>query len=81
MSMDIAMMKTMNAEYSPGMEICLQAGGTALPDPASAFYPRGQQNIDTNEIRPSYETGRAKPGQLTGGLCSTWQTDLTACLN
>ena len=79
--MDIAMMKTINADYNPGMEICLQAGGTALPDPASAFYPRGQQNIHTNEIRPSYETGRAKPGQLTGGLCSTWQTDLTACLN
>jgi hypothetical protein len=79
--MDIAMMKTMNADYNPGMEICLRNGGTALPDPADAFYPRGQQNIASNEIRPSYETGHAKPGQLTAGLCSAWQTDLTACLN
>jgi hypothetical protein len=79
--MDIAMMKTMNAEYSPGMEICLQENGTALPNPANAFYPRGQQNINSNEIRPSYEPGRARFGQLTAGLCSAWQTDLTACLD
>jgi hypothetical protein len=78
--MDIAMMKTMNAEYNPGMEICLD-GGIALPNPANAFYPRGQGNIDKNEIRPRYEAGHANPGQLTAGLCSAWQTDLTACLN
>jgi hypothetical protein len=72
------MMKTMNAEYSPGMELCLD-GGVALPNPASAFYPRGQQYIDPNEIRPNY--GVAKQGQLTAGLCSAWQTDLSACLN
>jgi hypothetical protein len=73
-------MKTMNADYNPGMEICLD-GDVALPNPANAFYPRGQQNIDSKEIRPSYETGHTKPGQLTAGLCSAWQTDLTACLN
>ena len=76
--MDIAMMKTMNAEYSPGMEICLD-GGVALPDPASAFFPRGQNHIDRNEIRPSYAS--TQHGQLTAGLCSAWQTDLNACLN
>jgi hypothetical protein len=76
--MDIAMMKTMNAEYSPGMEICLNAD-VALPNPAGAFFPRGQQHIDANEIRPNYES--VKHGQLTGGLCSAWQTDLSACLN
>lgn len=79
--MDVAMMKTMNADYNPGMEICLKRNGTALPNPGNAFFPRGQQHIDTNEIRPSYEPGRARPGQLTAGLCSAWQTDLTACLN
>lgn len=79
-AMDIAMMKTMNAEYSPGMEICLD-GGVALPNPANAFLPRGQQHVDRNEIRPSYEAGHAQHGQLTAGLCSTWQTDLNACLN
>ena len=78
--MDIAMMKTMNAEYSPGMEICLD-GGVALPHPAGAFFPRGQQHIAANEIRPSYAPGRAQHGQLTAGLCSTWQTDLNACLD
>jgi hypothetical protein len=72
------MMKTMNAEYSPGMEICLD-GGVALPNPAEAFYSRGQQHIDQNEIRPNY--GVAKHGQLTAGLCSAWQTDLSACLD
>jgi hypothetical protein len=76
--MDIAMMKTMNAEYDPGMEICLD-GGEALPNPANAFFPRGQQHIDKNEIRPSYDS--TKHGQLTAGLCSAWQTDLSACLN
>jgi hypothetical protein len=76
--MDIAMMKTMNAEYSPGMEICLD-GDVALPDPAGAFFPRGQSHIDRNEIRPSYEF--TKQGQLTAGLCSAWQTDLNACLD
>jgi L-Lysine epsilon oxidase N-terminal len=77
-AMDIEMMKTMNAEYDPGMEICLD-GGVALPNPANAFYPRGQQHIDQNEIRPNYAV--AKHGQLTAGLCSAWQTDLTACLD
>ncbi len=76
--MDIAMMKTMNAEYSPGMEICLDPD-VALPNPAGAFFPRGQQHIDANEIRPNYAS--VKHGQLTGGLCSAWQTDLSACLN
>ncbi|WFU44159.1 LodA/GoxA family CTQ-dependent oxidase [Bradyrhizobium sp. CB82] len=77
-AMDLAMMKTMNADYNPGMEICLD-GGPALTNPAGAFFPRGQQHINANEIRPSYATTR--PGQLTAGLCSAWQTDLSACLN
>ena len=76
--MDIVMMNTINADYNPGMEICLD-GDVALPNPAGAFYPRGQQHIDANEIRPNYAS--AKPGQLTAGLCSAWQTDLNACLN
>jgi L-lysine epsilon oxidase-like protein len=80
-AMDIAMMKTINADYNPGMEISLRNNGAALPDPTKAFYPRGQQNIQASEIRPSYETGHAELGQLTAGLCSAWQSDLTACLN
>ncbi|MFN0126728.1 MAG: LodA/GoxA family CTQ-dependent oxidase [Verrucomicrobiales bacterium] len=78
--MDLDMMRTMNAEYSPGMEICLNPGNS-LPNPAGAFYPRGQQHIAPAEIRPSYEAGHAVHGALTAGLCSTWQTDLNACLD
>jgi hypothetical protein len=77
--MDIAVMKTINADYNPGMEICLDGDAAALPNPAGAFYPRGQQHIDASEIRPNYAS--ARPGQLTAGLCSAWQTDLSACLN
>lgn len=78
--MDLDMMRTMNAEYSPGMEVCLNAGNS-LPNPAGAFYPRGQGNIDPAEIRPNYQAGNAAHGALTAGLCSTWQTDLNACLD
>jgi hypothetical protein len=79
-AMDKAMMETINAEYAPGMEICLNAGN-ALPDPARAFYPRGQDHIADAEIRPSYTDEGANHGALTAGLCSAWQTDLNACLN
>lgn len=78
--MDLDMMRTMNAQYSPGMELCLNVGNS-LPDPAGAFYPRGQKNIDPAEIRPNYEVGNTAHGALTAGLCSTWQTDLTECLD
>lgn len=79
-AMDIAMMNTMNGDYNPGMEICLSRTQT-LPDPEAAFYPRGEDAIGENEIRPSYEAGHAQHGALTAGLCSAWQTDLNACLN
>lgn len=79
-AMDIAMMDTMNGDYTPGMEICLDPN-PALPDPAGAFHARGQGATGPNEIRPSYAAGHAELGALTGGLCSAWQSDLTACLN
>lgn len=79
-AMDLAMMNTMNGDYNPGMEICLNQTA-ALPDPRGAFYPRGEGSIGDSEIRPSYEPGHAQHGALTAGLCSAWQTDLTACLN
>ncbi|TYC68291.1 hypothetical protein FMN63_11450 [Stappia sp. BW2] len=79
-AMDFAIMSTMNAEYAPGMEICLNRGN-ALPDPAGAFFPRGQNHIAEAEIRPAYGENGADFGALTAGLCSAWQTDLNACLN
>lgn len=78
--MDLAIMKTINAEYNPGMELCLNSG-SALPIPSKAFYERGANHIDASEIRPKYEAGQANHGALTAGLCSAWQTDLNACLN
>lgn len=79
--MDADMMRTINADYNPGMEICLDGeGNPSLPDPGKAFYPRDKNHIAKAEIRPSYENGRAKHGALTAGLCSVWQTDLSACL-
>jgi hypothetical protein len=50
--MDIAMMTTINAEYDPGMELCLNSSN-ALPDPVNAFYARGQQHVHRGEIRPT----------------------------
>ena len=79
-AMDIAMMDTMNGDYNPGMEICLNHTN-ALPNPAGAFYARGQGAVGPYEIRPSYAAGHAEHGALTAGLCSAWQSDLTACLN
>ncbi|MDB2439456.1 LodA/GoxA family CTQ-dependent oxidase [Hellea sp.] len=78
-AMDIAMMRTINGDYHPGMEICLQSN--TLPEPDKAFYTPGQNHINSDEIRPNYEAGHAELGALTGGLCSVWQTDLNECLN
>ena len=83
--MDVAIMRSINAEYNPGMEVCLNNGfwvaGLGVSDPADIFYPRGTDGIDENEIRPRYENGHANHGALTAGLCSVWQTDLNACLD
>ena len=58
-----------------------------LSDIKNAFYSPGKDpHIDPHEIRPNYDAQRgkgnyAKYGALTAGLCSAWQTDLTACLD
>ena len=50
----------------------------------SLFYQAAQDpRIDPREIRVLYRTAPAEPGavpgQLTSGLCSTWQSDYSAC--
>lgn len=78
---------TINGDYNPGMEVSL--GGSrvepALQPQSNAFYPRDAGPIGPNEIRVQRvgEGGApgVEPGQLTSGLCSTWQGDLKACLN
>lgn len=79
-TMDLVAMGSLNAEYSPGMEICLEPN-PGLIAPQRAFFARGQQHIHQNEIRPNYDPGHVAPGALSAGLCSAWQTDLNACLN
>lgn len=84
--MDAAIIATTNGEYNPGMETSFQDSRIEFPvsEIPKLFYPRGQGHIGQNEIRPKYKSAAAatgaEPGQLTSGLCSTWQGDLAACL-
>jgi len=84
--LDVPMMDTLNADYFPGMEVNIGDLTRLEPgiDPVDFFYPRGVGPIGQNEIRVQPSTARragAVPGQLTSGLCSTWQGDMVACLN
>lgn len=85
--MDAAIIATTNGEYNPGMEMSFDFTRTEFkrPDLPKLFFKRGTNFIWTDEIRPKYKTAAtepdgALPGQLTSGLCSTWQGDLSACL-
>ena len=84
--LDVLMMSTMNADYNPGMEVNLSDSSGRLENGTSAkdfFYPRNQNHIQENEIRvePKDDSNGALPGQLSSGLCSTWQGDMMLCLN
>ncbi len=83
--MDAAMNATMNGDFFPGVENCLDYSGgrtefTNQAEIKKLFYPSGTGLIGKSEIRPKYDAQNALPGQLTSGLCSTWQGDLVACL-
>lgn len=83
--LDLPMMDTMNADYNPGMEINI--GDLSRIEngvkPKNFFYPRNSEHINKDEIRVEIKENLngAIPGQLTSGLCSTWQGDMSACLN
>jgi len=89
--LDILMMETLNGEYNPGMEVNIEDyTRTEFSDASKLFYPRGEGFIGKNEIRvkpnpsPDVVTDQVEgtiPGQLTSGLCSTWQGDMILCLN
>ncbi|MBL8810734.1 MAG: LodA/GoxA family CTQ-dependent oxidase [Planctomycetaceae bacterium] len=84
--LDIPMMETMNADYNPGMEVNIEGVGRLENGihPTDFFYSRGTGHIGANEVRiqPKSERPNAtQPGQITSGLCSTWQGDMVACLN
>ncbi|QGK75276.1 LodA/GoxA family CTQ-dependent oxidase [Flavobacterium sp. SLB02] len=85
--LDLPMMLTMNADYNPGMEVNIGDDPDRIEngiDSRNFFYPRGAGFIGNNEIRIQPEAPQANgtiPGQITSGLCSTWQGDMSACLN
>lgn len=84
--LDVPMMATLNADYNPGMEVNLSLHDERIENgviPKDFFYTRDGNYIDNKEIRikRKEETNGTIPGQLTSGLCSTWQGDMSACLN
>lgn len=85
---DYFMLRTINGDYHPGMEVCLSHNYDRIEEnfvPENAFMSRNLLYTQENEIRvqPYDEINKegTKPGQLTSGLCSTWQGDLMACFN
>lgn len=85
--LDLPMMLTMNADYNPGMEVNIGNDPGRIErgvNPRNLFFPRGAGFIGKNEIRIQPQSPQATgtiPGQITSGLCSTWQGDMSACLN
>lgn len=64
-----------------------------IKNPVAAFYEtqneggivfQGNRIVSQYEIRVKYDDGllpsQVQHGMLTSGLCSTWQTDMTACV-
>lgn len=72
------------SDFAPGMELSLGRRGEVM-DIEDLFYQQGiDDNADSREIRVRYRNSPnergAVHGQLTSGLCSTWQGDFTACV-
>jgi hypothetical protein len=74
---------TGTSDFDPGFEVSFGVRGEVTNLPALFYQAAQDPRIDPREIRVRYrgaanEPG-AVPGQLTSGLCSTWQGDFTAC--
>lgn len=84
-ALDYEAIKSTTSDYQPGFEACLGGNRTEVADLRSIFFAANEDpRIAPHEVRVRYrERGGdrgAVPGQLTSGLCSTWQGDFTACV-
>ena len=82
--LDVMALQSGTADFAPGMELSLGRRGEVM-DLNPLFYQQGiDSNADSREMRVRYRASAtdrgAVHGQLTSGLCSTWQGDFTACV-
>jgi hypothetical protein len=71
------------SDFNPGVEVSFGSRGEVTNLPALFYQAAQDPRIDPREIRVRYRAAPtdagAVTGQLTSGLCSTWQGDYTAC--
>jgi L-Lysine epsilon oxidase N-terminal len=84
-AIDEAALKSGTPDFNPGVEVDLGSGRSEVVDLKSIFYQSALDPlVDPREIRVRYKSSPtdrgAVPGQLTSGLCSTWQGDYMACI-
>ncbi|ABW29988.1 LodA/GoxA family CTQ-dependent oxidase [Acaryochloris marina] len=80
-------LKTGSADFAPGYEVSLGGRGEVLDIRNLVYRSQDDPRIDPREVRILYKNKQNKleprgavPGQLTSGLCSSWQGDFTACV-
>ena len=83
-ALDEAALKPGTEDFAPGFEVSFGGRGE-VRDVKSLFYQSSQDpKVDPREMRVRYRSSQgdqgAVLGQLTSGLCSTWQGDFTACV-
>lgn len=84
-ALDEAALRPCTSDFNPGVEVGLGRTRTEVVDLRSVFYDSTQDpRVDPREMRIRYRTTPdgpgAVPGQLTSGLCSSWQGDYQACI-
>lgn len=83
--LDRAALRPATSIFDPGVEIGLQETRTEVPILRDAFFSStADPRVDPREVRVRYRAtpggAGVVPGQLTSGLCSTWQGDYQACI-
>jgi len=85
-ALDSSALKPATWDFDPGFEVDLgSVDRTEVVDLQSIYCHSNQDPlVDPREIRVRYRSSSAEPGavpgQLTSGLCSTWQGDFVACV-
>jgi hypothetical protein len=82
--LDDSALRSCTNDFLPGFEVSFGGRGE-VPDLRKVFYkPDDDPAIGPEELRVRYRANPGDPGavlgQLTSGLCSTWQGDFTACV-